>query len=134
MLKKLTERYDKNEAVIVHLIRGLLHEICPLYDVSASLNQSDLLRPTLPDHIVFPTQEQFVGRYLNRFRGAKVSGFEGVRLLNMKINKKRKEDGLPEIDLAVECRRDLEDREDSQYLLFQEIIKYFNIRVNVSRF
>lgn len=59
-----------------------------------------------------------MAKYLNRFRGAKVSGFEGVRLLNMKINKKRKEEGLPAIDLAIECKRDIEDREESQYLLF----------------
>jgi hypothetical protein len=50
---------------------------------------------------------------LNRFRGAKVAGFEGVRLLNLKINKKRKEEGLPEIDLAVECARDIDDRDEN---------------------
>ena len=63
-----------------------------------------------------------------------MAGFEGVRLLNLKINRKRKEEGLPEIDLAVECAPDIADREDSQYQLFQEIVVYFNTRVNVNRF
>lgn len=45
-----------------------------------------------------------------------------MRLLNLKINTKRKEEGLPDIDLAVECAVDIEDREESQYLLFQEIV------------
>jgi hypothetical protein len=56
-----------------------------------------------------------------------------VRLLNLKINKKRKQEGLPLIDLAVECAADIEDREESQHLLFQDIVKYFNTRLNVNR-
>jgi predicted NACHT family NTPase len=130
MLKKLCERYEKGEAVIIELIRVLLHEICPLFEVI----QSEQVRPTLQDQIVFPTQEQFAAKFLSRFQGAKVSGFEGVRLLNMKINRKRKDEGLAPIDVAVECKRDIADREDSQYMLFQEIVKYFNNRINVSRF
>lgn len=33
MLKKLSERYEKGEVVIVDLIKALMHEICPLYEV-----------------------------------------------------------------------------------------------------
>jgi hypothetical protein len=38
MLKKLSERYESGEMVVVELIRGLLHELCPLYDVGFQYN------------------------------------------------------------------------------------------------
>jgi hypothetical protein len=49
MLKKISERYEKSETVIVELIRGLLQEICPLYD--ASYTQTPEIRPTLSEQI-----------------------------------------------------------------------------------
>lgn len=137
MLKKLSDRYEKGETVVTDLIRGVLHELCPLMEVPLTHgfnSAADLIRPTANEQIVFPTKEQFIQKYRNRFCGAKVAGFEGVWLLNLKINTKRKEEGLPLIDLAVECAVDIEDREESQYLLFQEIVQYFNTRININRF
>lgn len=64
MLKKLSERYEKGEVVIVDLIKALMHEICPLYEVQIAHSYSqgpsqDIIRPTLTEQIVFPTKEQF---------------------------------------------------------------------------
>lgn len=33
MLKKLSERYEKGEAVIIDLVHGIMHEISPVFEV-----------------------------------------------------------------------------------------------------
>jgi len=65
---------------------------------------------------------------LPRLRAAHVEGFEGVRSLNLKLNKKRREEGLHEINLAEECAGDLELRKDDMYDLFLEMVKTYWIK------
>ncbi len=60
MLKKLSERYEKGELVVVDLVKGILQELCPLVEVPPThgfnVNPSaELIRPTTNEQIVFPT-------------------------------------------------------------------------------
>jgi len=56
---------------------------------------------------------------LARLRGAKIDGFEGPKMLELKINKKRRAQGEEPINLQRECAEDLEIRRDDQYELFK---------------
>ena len=56
-------------------------------------------------------------------KGAKVDGFEGAKILELKINRKLKSKDMSPIRLQEECAEDLEIRRDDQYTLFTEIIK-----------
>lgn len=56
-------------------------------------------------------------------QGAKIDGFEGVKLLEIKINRKLRQAGMSPIRLNEECADDLEMRRDDQYTLFKEIVK-----------
>ena len=56
-------------------------------------------------------------------QGAKVDGFEGVKKIELKINRKLKARGMSPIRLQEECADDLETRRNDQYTLFTEIIK-----------
>ena len=58
-----------------------------------------------------------------RLQGAKVDGFEGVKKIELKINRKLKAKGMSPIRLQEECPDDLETRRNDQYTLFTEIIK-----------
>ena len=58
-----------------------------------------------------------------RLQGAKVDGFEGVKKIELKINRKLKARGMSPIRLQEECADDLETRRNDQYTLFTEIIK-----------
>ena len=61
-----------------------------------------------------PEQEKFEQdcNLLQRLRGAKIDGFEGVKMLNLKINRKRKAKGDKPINLEEDCAEDLELRKD----------------------
>lgn len=58
-----------------------------------------------------------------RLQGAKVDGFEGVKWLELKLNRKLKARGESLINLKEECADDLKRRRNDQYTLFKEIIK-----------
>ena len=58
-----------------------------------------------------------------RLQGAKVDGFEGVKKVELKINRKLRAKGMSPIRLQKECAEDLETRKNDQYTLFTEIIK-----------
>ena len=60
-----------------------------------------------------------------RLQGAKIDGFEGVKMLQLKLNRKLKAKGESSVNLQEECASDLELRRDSQYTLFSEIINYY---------
>jgi len=60
-----------------------------------------------------------------RLQGAKIDGFEGVKMLEIKINRKLKQGGMSPIRLTEECAEDLEMRRDDQYTLFKEIVKLY---------
>ena len=102
MLKKLQSRFDKGDEIVIDLVKGMLCEICPVHEVSivnnyGTIQTQDQIRFTPSEYIMFPPMEAFQLKYINRLRGCKVAGFEGVKLLNLKINKKRPADKL--IDL-----------------------------------
>jgi hypothetical protein len=51
MLKKLSERYEKGEIVVVDLVKGILQELCPLVEVPPTHGfnvspSAELIRPT----------------------------------------------------------------------------------------
>ena len=52
-----------------------------------------------------------------------MDGFEGVKKIELKINRKLKARGMSPIRLQEECADDLETRRNDQYTLFTEIIK-----------
>ena len=58
-----------------------------------------------------------------RLQGAKVDGFEGVKMLELKINRKFKAKGMSPIRLQEECSNDLETRRNDQYNLFKELVQ-----------
>ena len=70
-------------------------------------------------------KETFLTKHWPRLRAAHVEGFEGVRSLNLKLNRKRKEEGKGEINLAEECAGDLELRKDDMYDLFLEMVQIY---------
>ena len=47
---------------------------------------------------------------MTRLRGAKIDGFEGPKMLELKINRKRLAKGEEKIDLQKECEEDLRIR------------------------
>jgi hypothetical protein len=77
----------------------------------------------LAAHIANIDKETFFRVHLPRLRAAHIEGFEGPRNLNIKINKKRKLEGEPPINLMEECKADLELRKEDQYHLFCDMIK-----------
>lgn len=56
-------------------------------------------------------------------QGAQLEGYEGVKQLNLKFNKKRVKHGLQPIDLSEVCAEDLEKRKKDQEELFNYLIK-----------
>lgn len=67
----------------------------------------------------------FIVDLRRRLQGAKIDGFEGVKMLQLKINRKLKSKGQSPIRLQDECAEDLEIRKDDQYKLFTEIVKLY---------
>ena len=63
-------------------------------------------------NVHIPDQETFENdpNLKARLQGAKVDGFEGVKMLELKINRKFKAKGMPQINLKEECANDLETR------------------------
>ena len=45
--------------------------------------------------------------HLPRLRCAKIDGFEGIKLIGIKLNQKRKQKGELPIDIEKECANDL---------------------------
>ena len=62
---------------------------------------------------------------MTRLRGAKIDGFEGPKMLELKINRKRLAKGEEKIDLQKECEEDLRIRRKDQFTLFKEILKIY---------
>ena len=60
-----------------------------------------------------------------RLRGAKVDGFDGVKVMELKLNRKLKQRGMSPVRLQEECADDLEQRTHDQYKLFKEIVKLY---------
>ena len=75
----------------------------------------------IPDQSTFETDPNLKAR----LQGAKIDGFEGIKMLELKINRKLKSKDMSPIRLADECAGDLEIRMDDQYTLFKEIIKLY---------
>jgi hypothetical protein len=61
--------------------------------------------------------------HLARLRAAKIPGFEGTKLLNLKMNKKLKAKGEEPVNLEKDCPQDLVTRANDQYKLYLEICK-----------
>ncbi|CDW74260.1 UNKNOWN [Stylonychia lemnae] len=61
-------------------------------------------------------------QFLPRLRGAQIEGFEGPKKLNIKLNKKREEHGLPPIDLEQQSQEDLNLRLKDQEELFIQLL------------
>ena len=64
-----------------------------------------------------------------RLRAAKIPGFEGTKLLNLKMNKKLKAQGEEPVDLERDCPQDLVTRANDQYKLYLEICKQYSTTI-----
>ena len=58
----------------------------------------------------FSLDKYLIEELLTRLRGAKIDGFEGSKMLELKINRKRLAKGEEKIDLQKECEEDLRIR------------------------
>jgi len=61
-----------------------------------------------------------------RLRAGKIPGFEGPKLLNLKLNKKLSLNGESPIDLQQECPEDLAQRQEDQFQLYLELHKIYS--------
>lgn len=69
-----------------------------------------------------PLEPEVFGPHLQRLRAGRIPGFEGAKLLNIKLNKKLKAAGEQPIDLPAD---DLRQRQIDQYSLYKEICKSY---------
>jgi hypothetical protein len=60
-------------------------------------------------------RETYAVVHLTKLRAGRVPGFEGTKLLNLKLNKKLKAAGQDPCDLAVDCPEDLIARQQDQF-------------------